>query len=339
MRRRRDTVAGMLRAGALALAAAFVCAAPADGAYPGRNGRVAYVESALGRIGSGWGPTIVSVRLDGTGRQTLTTATRTSGDFEPAWSPDGRRLAYVHSTGRQLGPGTSGTEIWVMNADGSSKRRLTRNSLWDGSPTWSPDGRSILFVRGRLFVGRHEQPSADLWVMRADGRGQRRLTRTPELELDPAWAPRGDRLAFLVAPLTRSCNPRRCTVGRERELWTSAPDGTRRPGGGLGGDLIPSAPTWSPDGSRLAAGHPPRPDHRRRRRRRPAPARRRGRPRLVARRHAPRRHRPVRPRELPRAPGGHGRRPFVAADPQPRTGRRAADRPDAAGLAAAALAS
>ena len=40
----------MLRAGALALAAAFVCAAPADGAYPGRNGRVAYVESALGRI-------------------------------------------------------------------------------------------------------------------------------------------------------------------------------------------------------------------------------------------------------------------------------------------------
>src|SRR6187431_104516 len=84
----RDTVADMLRAGALALAAAFVCAAPADGAYPGRNGRVAYVESALGRTGSGWGPTIVSVRLDGTGRQTLTTATRTSGDFEPAWSPD-----------------------------------------------------------------------------------------------------------------------------------------------------------------------------------------------------------------------------------------------------------
>ena len=250
----RDTVAEMLRAGALALAAAFVCAAPADGAYPGRNGRVAYVESALGRIGSGWGPTIVSVRLDGTGRQTLTTATRTSGDFEPAWSPDGRRLAYVHSSGRQLGPGTSGTEIWVMNADGRSKRRLTRNALWDGSPTWSPDGRSILFVRGQLFVGRNERPSADLWVMRADGRAQRRLTRTPELELDPAWAPRGDRLAFLVAPLTRACNARRCTVGRERELWTSAPDGTRRMGGGLGGDLIPSAPTWSPDGSRLAAG-------------------------------------------------------------------------------------
>lgn len=244
----------MLRFAALGLFATLLCSASAEGAYPGRNGRVAYVESALGARNAGWGPTIVSVRLDGTGRQTLTTATRTAGDFEPAWSPDGRRLAYVHSTGRRLGTGTAGTEIWVMNADGTSKRRLTRNALWDGSPTWSPDGRSILFVRGRLFVARGERPSADLWVMNADGTRQRRLTRTPELELDPAWAPRGDRLAFLVAPLTRSCNARGCTVGRERELWTSALDGTRRVGGGLGGDLIPSAPTWSPDGSRLAAG-------------------------------------------------------------------------------------
>jgi Tol biopolymer transport system component len=244
----------MLRSAALGLLAALLCSASAEGAFPGKNGRVAYVESARGRASSGWGPTIVSVRLDGTGRQTLTTATRASGDFEPAWSPNGRRLAYVHSTGRRIGPGTAGTEIWVMNADGTGKRRLTRNALWDGSPTWSPDGRSILFVRGRLFVARDERPSADLWVMSADGTRQRRLTRTPELELDPAWAPRGDRIAFLVAPLTRACNPRRCTVGRERELWTSAPDGTGRAGGGLGGDLIPSAPTWSPDGTRLAAG-------------------------------------------------------------------------------------
>jgi Tol biopolymer transport system component len=244
----------MLRIAALGLFATLLCSASAEGAYPGRNGRVAYVESAHGARNAGWGPTIVSVRLDGTGRQTLTTATRTSGDFEPAWSPDGRRIAYVHSTGRRLGTGTAGTEIWVMNADGTSKRRLTRNGIWDGSPTWSPDGRSILFVRGRLFVANDEWPRSDLWVMSADGTRQRQLTRTPELELDPAWAPRGDRLAFLVAPLTRSCNPSRCTVGRERELWTSAPDGTRRAGGGLGGDLIPSAPTWSPDGSRLAAG-------------------------------------------------------------------------------------
>ena len=197
----------MLRAGALALAAAFVCAAPADGAYPGRNGRVAYVESALGRIGSGWGPTIVSVRLDGTGRQTLTTATRTSGDFEPAWSPDGRRLAYVHSTGRQLGPGTSGTEIWVMNADGSEQtaahaERRSGTGARPGAPT---GGASCSCAAGSSW-GATSSRAPTSGSCEADGRAQRRLTRTPELELDPAWAPRGDRLAFLVAPLTRSCN-------------------------------------------------------------------------------------------------------------------------------------
>ena len=152
----RDTVAEMLRAGALALAAAFVCAAPADGAYPGRNGRVAYVESALGRIGSGWGPTIVSVRLDGTGRQTLTTATRTSGDFEPAWSPDGRRLAYVHSTGRQLGPGTSGTEIWVMNADGSEQAAAHAERALGREPDVEPR-RAEHPVRARPAVRRAQR--------------------------------------------------------------------------------------------------------------------------------------------------------------------------------------
>jgi Tol biopolymer transport system component len=230
----RVAASGLL---ALVVGAALVLATAALGSYPGRNGRIAYVESAAGSRGTGWGPTIVSVREDGTGRRVL------GAGFDPAWSPDGRRLAFAR-----------GSEIWVMNADGGNKRRLTHNTLWDGTPTWSPDGTSIVFVRGRLFVPRDAQPTADLWVMQADGTRQRQLTRTAELELDPAWSPRGDRLAFLVAPLTRSCNARRCTVGRERELWTSAPDGTRRAGGGLGGDLIPSAPTWSPDGKRLAAG-------------------------------------------------------------------------------------
>ena len=62
-------------------------------------------------------------------------AVRTSGDFDPAWSPGGRRIAYVHSTGSTVGPGQAGTEIWVMNADGSGKRRLTRNVSFDGGPT------------------------------------------------------------------------------------------------------------------------------------------------------------------------------------------------------------
>jgi Tol biopolymer transport system component len=245
----------MLRAGALIVVAALMCSAAANGAYPGRNGRIAYVESARGRANAGWGLTIVTVHPDGTGRRALTKPTRTSGDFDPAWSPDGRRIAYVHSTGSTVGPGQVGTEIWVMDADGSGKRRLTWNVSFDGGPTWSPDGRRIMFVRGSLYTNGSGLPHSDLWIMNANGSGQRRLTRTRELELEPSWSPRGDRIAFLVAPPVRVCTASNaCTLGRDRDLWTSAPDGTRRATGGIGGDLLPSGPAWSPDGQRLAAG-------------------------------------------------------------------------------------
>ena len=53
-----------------------------------------------------------------------------------------------------------------MNADGSDQRMLTRNTAHEGSPAWSPDGRTIAFIsRGEVYV------------MNADGSGQRRLTQ------------------------------------------------------------------------------------------------------------------------------------------------------------------
>jgi Tol biopolymer transport system component len=63
-------------------------------------------------------------------------------------------------------------EIYVMNADGSAQRRLTRNPASDGPPVWSPDGRKIAFVRvtDDLTFG------SEIYVMNADGSGQRRLT-------------------------------------------------------------------------------------------------------------------------------------------------------------------
>jgi Tol biopolymer transport system component len=96
---------------------------------------------------------------------------------EPDWSPDGRRLAF-----RALPRGTTGdadSEIWVMNANGTSPVRLTRNDVYDGSPAWSPDRRKIVFVRG-------ENPdSSEIYVMNADGTGARKLTKGAS----PAWQP------------------------------------------------------------------------------------------------------------------------------------------------------
>jgi Tol biopolymer transport system component len=247
----------MLRTGALVALALLACSASeADAAHPGRNGLIAYAEGSDDRGGTGAGPFIYTVRPDGTGVRQLT---ETFGsefiDFEPSWSPDGRHIAFVRSTGNTVGPETIGTEIWVMNADGKRERRLTRNRLFDETPSWSPDGKRLLFARGRVRFGdRRHRPFSDLWVMNADGSGQRPLARTPAIELEPAWAPRGGRIAFLVAPPTLFYDQLAYTIGGQRALWTAAADGSHPRFTGIGAALAPSAPDWSPDGTRIALG-------------------------------------------------------------------------------------
>jgi Tol biopolymer transport system component len=102
---------------------------------------------------------IYVMNADGSGTRKLTHNARQNA--EPAWSPDGRRIAFVS---RRDG----NAEIYVMNADGSGKRNLTRNPAKDVRPSWSPDGQKIAFVSDR--DGRLEAH-----VMNADGSGQRSL--------------------------------------------------------------------------------------------------------------------------------------------------------------------
>jgi TolB protein len=69
-----------------------------------------------------------------------------------------------------------------MNADGTNVQRLTFNSWeWDKHPTWSSNGNQIVFYSNRE-TGRRQ-----LWVMNADGSGQRRLLDSPYNDWDPVW--------------------------------------------------------------------------------------------------------------------------------------------------------
>lgn len=83
---------------------------------------------------------------------------RISTGYAPAWSPDGRRLAFVVAR-------VGDAQIYAMNADGKELRRLTPAGT-HLLPAWSPDGRWIAFlsIRGGDLA---------LWVMRPDGSGQR----------------------------------------------------------------------------------------------------------------------------------------------------------------------
>jgi Tol biopolymer transport system component len=128
---------------------------------------------------------IFVMNADGSGQRNL--SRHPAHDFYPAWSPDGRKIAFLSRRDGRL-------EIYVVNADGTGLRRLTNSPRGEYGPTWSPDGRKIAFLR--LLRQRGE-----LYVMNADGSGERRLvprngTRPIWSFSGAAWSPDGRMLAF-----------------------------------------------------------------------------------------------------------------------------------------------
>ena len=127
---------------------------------------------------------IYVMNTDGSGQRNLTQ--NRAADAYPAWSPDGKGIAFATArddrTGRCTDPSACNLEIYVMNPDGAKQRRLTRDPAADSFPAWSPDGRKIAFAsrRDRNF---------EIYVMNADGGGQKRLTRNPLDDTVPAWQP------------------------------------------------------------------------------------------------------------------------------------------------------
>ena len=125
---------------------------------------------------------------------------------DPAWSPDGRRLAY-------LAPGAGGAaDVYVADADGTKRGRLTATELEEASPTWAPDGRRLAVERNGSIV-----------LLRADGVQGRTLARG----LEPAWSPGGQRIAFsaggdLFVVRTRGGRPLNVTSSPASESSASA---------------------------------------------------------------------------------------------------------------------
>jgi Tol biopolymer transport system component len=119
-----------------------------------------------------------------------------------SFSPDGATLLATHQDDRLL----SQPEPVALALDGSGSRRL----LEDGSsPVYSPDGTEIALVRRVEENDDEGGESSDIYVIRPDGTGLRRVTRTPALyELFPSWDPSGERLAYV-----------RLELGDERESF------------------------------------------------------------------------------------------------------------------------
>ena len=123
------------------------------------------------------------MRPDGSGKKLLHSDARAS-DEEPAWSHDGKSLAFVAHVGQLATPGEH-TWIDTITATGSNLRRLTRGQADTWNPVWLPHDSGIAFLSG---LG----GSGDLYVMRQDGSGVRKITAldTPQFTWADATLPR-----------------------------------------------------------------------------------------------------------------------------------------------------
>ena len=157
--------------------------------------RIAFVS------GSRWNTINISVmNADGSDQTRLTDIPVTNIAVDelspPAWSPDGKRIAYVSiHFGGNWHPDFIHQEVSVMNSDGSNQARLTETPLMhhgvmlrDKLLAWSPDGPRISYFR--------RDRETQIYVVNAGGAGQTRLTDNDANDYSPAWSPDGKRIAF-----------------------------------------------------------------------------------------------------------------------------------------------
>lgn len=241
-------------AGVVAIVAAFAAAVPAQAAFPGGNGRVAFANQTFDASGRLVRSNLETVNPDGTARAFFRTCRRTRScqSGSPSWAPNGALLAFA--TQSRLG---------TARVDGSNVDRFPRRTLDDGEPAWAPDSSRLafagqprstdpvnVFILGcgsctvvELTFRGGSQPSwsstdlvaftrrGNIYTMSSTAKRAKRLTFKGGSQAD--WSPHASKLAFV----------RRGNIYIVRRSGKGLKKIT-----GMGG----TDPVWAPNGKQLA---------------------------------------------------------------------------------------
>jgi TolB protein len=223
--------------------------------------RIAYVAKSTGN------KEIHAIEFDGTNAVRITS--NQSINISPAWSPDGKTIAFtcfkrrnpdlyltnVHDKKQRLFLGAAGlnaaaawspdgrklalmmrkggsSEIFLVSRDGSNLVQLTKTGYNVASPTWSPDGKRLAFVSDRTG-------SPQIYVMDLTSKKTSRLTYNGTYNASPDWSPRGDRITY-CGRLERRFDIFTIRIDGSENLMLTSEAGNNED------------PVWSPDGRYIA---------------------------------------------------------------------------------------
>ena len=204
---------------AAVVVALFIQIMLAENGYASRRTKIAFASSRDGNE--------EIYVMDSDGRNQRRVTVNPARDAYPAWSPDGKKIAFESNRNNV---NKDHMQIWVIDADGKNPIRLT-DGLRDVQPDWSPDGTKIAYVTALVPEEHHLAPGG-ITVMDADGKDKRLLKN--EGGVFPSWSPDGKRIVYSVG-----------------QIYVMDPDG--RNSEQLTHDAgFKRMPSWSHDGKSIA---------------------------------------------------------------------------------------
>jgi Tol biopolymer transport system component len=159
---------------------------PAQATFPGKNGRIAFV----------FGPDIYTMNPDGNDVRQLTNLGNDNSASWESWSPDGKQIVFCEFPV----PDFNG-QLWIMDADGKNQHLiLAEHGITEERPTFSPDGRTIVFSRGYDVLPDSGRPLiVQLYSISTDGNRLTQITKHTTLgvhDFGPKFSPGGKTLFF-----------------------------------------------------------------------------------------------------------------------------------------------